>query len=266
MSRVWEVETESHTEKLVLLALADNANDHGVCWPSMRTLAMKCNMTEQGVRYKLNDLIKRGWVYKSSNTNGYKSNQYTIRIPANATIAQRPPLPNGIRPDSPKGLLSLPNNVRPNHQGTAKEPPRGEDEVPVKPVEQYLSLEAESDSPKTSSPAVSQDDPEPPEAKFWNANRGTLPKVMCVAGKRLRALEARRKSAFWVANFQKGVKRAAESDWCTGRGGNGWQVDFDWLLIEGNLAKVVEGKYDNRGGPVRPTPTGEKDILLAALR
>ncbi len=30
------------TERLMLLALADNANDQGVCWPSMNTLRLKC--------------------------------------------------------------------------------------------------------------------------------------------------------------------------------------------------------------------------------
>jgi Helix-turn-helix domain len=38
-----------HTDKLVLLALADNANDEGFCWPSVATLAIKCGMEERSV-------------------------------------------------------------------------------------------------------------------------------------------------------------------------------------------------------------------------
>ena len=42
MTRVFESSEPQGTERLMLLALADNANDQGVCWPSMRHLASKC--------------------------------------------------------------------------------------------------------------------------------------------------------------------------------------------------------------------------------
>ncbi|MBK6707558.1 MAG: helix-turn-helix domain-containing protein [Sphingomonadales bacterium] len=38
MTVVWELDLPD-SEKLALLALADNANDEGYCWPSMATLA-----------------------------------------------------------------------------------------------------------------------------------------------------------------------------------------------------------------------------------
>ncbi len=43
MTRVFaSPEPTQATERLMLLALADNANDQGVCWPSMNTLRLKC--------------------------------------------------------------------------------------------------------------------------------------------------------------------------------------------------------------------------------
>lgn len=43
MSRVWASERPRRsTHRLLLLALADNANDEGVCWPSVATLGRKC--------------------------------------------------------------------------------------------------------------------------------------------------------------------------------------------------------------------------------
>jgi hypothetical protein len=35
--------------KLVLMALADSADEQGVCWPSIRTLAKKCTVSTRTV-------------------------------------------------------------------------------------------------------------------------------------------------------------------------------------------------------------------------
>lgn len=57
MSAVWSIDLPD-SQKIVLLALADNANDEGVCWPSMATIAKKCSKgtrTVQGVIKQLCD-------------------------------------------------------------------------------------------------------------------------------------------------------------------------------------------------------------------
>lgn len=57
MSAVWAIDLPD-SQKIVLLALADNANDEGVCWPSMATIAKKCSKgtrTVQGVIKQLCD-------------------------------------------------------------------------------------------------------------------------------------------------------------------------------------------------------------------
>jgi hypothetical protein len=47
------------SHKLVLMALADIANDDGVCWPSVRLLAKKCCLCEREVR-RVIDQLKLG--------------------------------------------------------------------------------------------------------------------------------------------------------------------------------------------------------------
>ena len=40
---------KSPAQKLVLIKLADNANDDGKCWPSQRYVAEHCEMSRQTV-------------------------------------------------------------------------------------------------------------------------------------------------------------------------------------------------------------------------
>jgi hypothetical protein len=49
-------------DKLVLLALADNASDEGVAYPSERTLAIKSSQSERSVRRVIGRLIGEGHV------------------------------------------------------------------------------------------------------------------------------------------------------------------------------------------------------------
>lgn len=78
MSQVWELEI-SQSEKIVLLSLADQANDDGFCWPSIPTIARRCSLTERGVYKIIARLEESGFLQRSDNAYG-KSNLYIITI------------------------------------------------------------------------------------------------------------------------------------------------------------------------------------------
>jgi len=42
MSQCWPLQGLSVTQKAVLISLADQANDDGVCWPAVGTIATRC--------------------------------------------------------------------------------------------------------------------------------------------------------------------------------------------------------------------------------
>lgn len=82
MSKIWEMDMPT-SEKFVFLCLSDMANDDGVCWPSLTTVATKTNLTRRSVIRIVNKLITEGWLYKNhrnkkdgSNT----SNYYTVNV------------------------------------------------------------------------------------------------------------------------------------------------------------------------------------------
>lgn len=72
----WNADCQNHTAKLVLVALADHANDAGKCWPSVTFLAEKCSMSRQGVLDQIEKLIKDGHV--TADKNPGKSTYYTV--------------------------------------------------------------------------------------------------------------------------------------------------------------------------------------------
>lgn len=59
MSAAWEADIPSG-EKLVLIAMADQANHEGVCWPSIKTVARRCSKDERSVRRIIGKLIESG--------------------------------------------------------------------------------------------------------------------------------------------------------------------------------------------------------------
>ena len=48
------------TPKLILMALADAADDHGTCWPSVPTVAAKCSVSDRTVQRGMQMLIASG--------------------------------------------------------------------------------------------------------------------------------------------------------------------------------------------------------------
>lgn len=59
MTLVWEMDLPD-SDKLVLLALADCANDEGHCWPSVRSLVSKCSKSERTIQASIKRLEAEG--------------------------------------------------------------------------------------------------------------------------------------------------------------------------------------------------------------
>lgn len=82
---VWEcLEELDQAETLVMLALADQANDAGVAWPAQGSLARRARQTDRNVRRVLVKLQRMGLlsVERRSSNRGRRSNRYQLHIGA----------------------------------------------------------------------------------------------------------------------------------------------------------------------------------------
>ena len=84
MARVWAHSQQSGGALLVMLALADFANDAGECWPSIPVLAQKARLTDREIRYLLPKLEKAGEVrLQRSNGGRNRRNRYVVTVTEN---------------------------------------------------------------------------------------------------------------------------------------------------------------------------------------
>lgn len=128
-SAVWKAKTPDPSCKLVLLKLADNANDAGECWPSITTIAEETGLARSTVCEKLALLEREGWLSRDKERR--VSTHYTLSIPASppAGLVRQPDYtspPAGLDQSATRTTASPPagpeSSLEPslNHQGTVK--------------------------------------------------------------------------------------------------------------------------------------------------
>lgn len=80
-----------HGDFIVLLALADHANDAGEqCWPSVKAIAAEMRMGERSVARSLSVLEKDGWILVMRRSRDHKGNSYKLvmeKLKSHATVA-----------------------------------------------------------------------------------------------------------------------------------------------------------------------------------
>lgn len=88
-------------QKLLLICLANYANDKGECWPSISSLAAQADVTPRHVSGMIHDLAKLGYVTVREQSG--KSNSYTLRIgqPTNPSSGVPTKQSSPLSPDSP---------------------------------------------------------------------------------------------------------------------------------------------------------------------
>lgn len=95
----------------------------------------------------------------------------------------------------------------------------------------------------------------------YNAICTNLPRVVRLTDKRRRAVRLIYGKGYTPEQLDEVFRKAQSSSFCTGENDRHWKADFDWLLNESNLVKVLEGKYDNPAAAKPPEKGGGRKWL-----
>ena len=82
MAKAFGVNVGNAGKKLVLLKLADNANDKGECWPSYQHIADQCEISKRSAMKYIEQLIADGWIKKQvrKGPKGNSTNMYMVTL------------------------------------------------------------------------------------------------------------------------------------------------------------------------------------------
>jgi hypothetical protein len=79
MTYVWENSPYNGNALIVHLALADHADDHGICWPSQQYLADKCKISIRQIRRIIHQMIGDNYLFiEQPSKAGVSNNRYRL--------------------------------------------------------------------------------------------------------------------------------------------------------------------------------------------
>lgn len=136
MTRVWDHSRHSGAALLLLLALADSANEDGVCWPSLRRLGERTRLPERSVVRVMHRLVESGELEVIKAATPRSSRVYHLTAVGDDTGSSQgtPTVPSlemtvghlRVRPESSQGTPTVPSEMtvgQPKRLLTVKETP-----------------------------------------------------------------------------------------------------------------------------------------------
>lgn len=80
LDAVWRFGPKDQNSFILLLAIADNCNDQGTCFPSINTLADKCRCSTRSVMRGIQTLERARWLRVERDSIGGRGNKYIVNL------------------------------------------------------------------------------------------------------------------------------------------------------------------------------------------
>lgn len=201
---------------------------------SINYIAEWLNCTRKTVIETLKSLVEKGYITKTQTiVNGVKVNYYQTVLPIPASIENTlgsventPPqyknyTTGSVENTPPPSVKITPNNNKDNNTNNYMD--IREEKKALVPYEKIRNL--------------------------YNETCKSLPKCLKLSENRKKHIAAR-----WneyggdLETFVTLFTKAEASSFLTGNNDRSWNASFDWLMKPDNMTKVLESRYDNKGG------------------
>jgi predicted phage replisome organizer len=84
-------------------------------------------------------------------------------------------------------------------------------------------------------------------ADLYNDTCVSLPKLKTLSDARKKAIKARL-NVYTVEDFKEVFKKVEASNFLKGKNNRDWVATFDWIIKDSNMAKILDGNYDDKKG------------------
>lgn len=243
MSACWPLQGMSSVQKSVLISLADNANDDGVCWPSVATISVRTCLSERAVRNAIR-WLEDSKILHSNQRNG-RSTWYTITVDGYHPGTTCPPAPDA---DLPRHQMPPTPAPDADHPGTTC--PQNRNRTSNEP-----SLEPEESPQAAPTPDQPIRIPYEKIRELYNEMLGgKLSRCLGINDKHRKGIRAcynlKLEGSYPFQDYgmefwQRLFSDVAECPFLLGVNQRGWRADFGFLTNAGNVQKFLEGKYEN---------------------
>ncbi len=267
--------------KLVLLKLADNANDKGECFPSYQHIADQCEISRRAVMGHIQALEKAGYLKIKRRKNG-KENQSNVfyltlkkggesaalggsELSAPPSEPNAPPSESAALGGSESGSPITSHSFEPVIEPTPLPPNSAGkvDAIASANPDGLAGVIGDDQKPTTAKPRRRYEAPVSELVAIYNEETaGVLPAVQKITDSRIKAVNARwlqflnsktltgevrysdRESGlvWWRKFFRKVL---LNERWCGGSGIE-WTADFDWIVKQSNFVKILEWRPAKR--------------------
>lgn len=82
-------------------------------------------------------------------------------------------------------------------------------------------------------------------ARMYNDTCVSFPHLTTLSDARKKAIKARL-NKYTIEDIQRAFELAEASDFLKGNNGRNWSANFDWIIKDTNIAKILDGNYNNR--------------------
>lgn len=105
-----------------------------------------------------------------------------------------------------------------------------------KEIEKEIETELEEEKEKVSCQQI---------VDLYNDTCVSFPRLKTLSDTRKKAIKARLR-VYRIEDFKTLFTKAEASDFLKGSNDRNWSANFDWLIKDSNMAKVLDGNYDNK--------------------